>query len=115
MCSDITACVQYRTIPFLPTSPGSDPLLIRSCGRASDPQVFLWPDAYVGLLTVLICSRGSDGKESVYNAGDLGLIHGSGRSPGVREWLPTPIFLPGEFHGQKSQRATAHGVAKIWT
>jgi len=19
-----------------------------------------------------------------------------------REWLPTPIFLPGEFHGQKS-------------
>ena len=25
---------------------------------------------------------GSDGKESVYNAGNLGLIPGSGRSPG---------------------------------
>ena len=25
---------------------------------------------------------GSDGKESYYNAGDLGLIPGSGRSPG---------------------------------
>ena len=33
------------------------------------------------------------------NMGDLGLIPGSGRSPGEREWLPTPVFLPGEFHG----------------
>ena len=79
------------------------------------------------------------GKESVCNAGDPGLIPGSGRSTGegigyplqyswtslmaqlvknplemwetwVRslgwedplekgEWLPTPIFWPGEFHG----------------
>ena len=30
-----------------------------------------------------------------------GLIPGSERSPG-REWLPTPVFLPGEFYGQKS-------------
>ena len=22
--------------------------------------------------------------------------------PWRREWLPTPLFLPGEFHGQKS-------------
>ena len=22
--------------------------------------------------------------------------------PGRREWLPTPLFLPGEFHRQKS-------------
>ena len=30
-----------------------------------------------------ICrSGGSDGKESVFDAGDLGLIPGSGRSPG---------------------------------
>ena len=31
--------------------------------------------------------------------------------PLEREWLPTPVFLPGEFHGQRSQ-ATVHGVAK---
>ena len=44
---------------------------------------------------------GSDGKESTYNAGDPGLIPGSGRSP--REgWQPTPVFLPGESHGQRS-------------
>ena len=33
------------------------------------------------------------------SAGDLGSIPGSGRSPGEGKWLPTPVFLPGEFHG----------------
>ena len=37
---------------------------------------------------------GSDGKESAYNAGDLGLILGLG--PWRRTWQPTPVFLPGE-------------------
>ena len=46
---------------------------------------------------------GSDGKESACHAGDLGM-----GDPWVRkiswsiEWLPTPVFLPGEFHGQWS-------------
>ena len=42
---------------------------------------------------------GSDIKESAYNAGDLDLIPGLGRSSGEGERLPTPIFWPGEFHG----------------
>ena len=25
-----------------------------------------------------------------------------GKIPGRREWLPTPVFLPGDFHGQRS-------------
>ena len=41
---------------------------------------------------------GSDGNESAFSAGDLGLIPGLGRSPGEG----TPVFLPGEFHGQES-------------
>ena len=44
----------------------------------------------------------SDSKESACNPADLGLIPGSGRPPGEWEWLPTPGFLPGEFHGQRS-------------
>ena len=36
------------------------------------------------------------------NAGDEGLIPGSGRSPGKRKWQPTPVFLPVESHGQRS-------------
>ena len=34
------------------------------------------------------------------NAGDTGLIPGLERSPG--EGRPTPVFLPGESHGQRS-------------
>ena len=45
---------------------------------------------------------GSDNKASACSAGDLGSIPGSGRYPGERKWLPTPVFLPGEFHGQWS-------------
>jgi len=43
---------------------------------------------------------GSVGKESVYNAGDLGLILGWGRSSGEEIWQPIPVFLTGEFQGQ---------------
>ena len=45
---------------------------------------------------------GSAGKESACTAGDLGLVPGLGRSPGEANWLPTPVFWPGEFHGQYS-------------
>ena len=47
-------------------------------------------------------SGGSEGKESVSNAGDPGSIPGLGRSPGEWNWLPTPVFLPRESHGQRS-------------
>ena len=33
---------------------------------------------------------------------DTGSIHGLGRSPGRRGWEPSPLFLPGEFHGERS-------------
>ena len=39
-------------------------------------------------------SGGSNGKESAFSAGDLGLIPGSGRSPG--EGNGNLVFLPGE-------------------
>ena len=48
---------------------------------------------------------GASGKESAPNTGDAraaGLISGSGRSPGGGQWKPTPVFLPGKFHGQRS-------------
>ena len=43
--------------------------------------------------------RGSAGKESACNAGDLGSIPGLGRSPGEGKTSPTPGFWSGEFHG----------------
>ena len=32
------------------------------------------------------------------NVGNLGSIPGLGRYPWRRDWLPTPVFCPGEFH-----------------
>jgi len=44
---------------------------------------------------------GSDSKDSTCNAGDLVRFLGQG-GPWRREWLPTPVFLLGESHGQRS-------------
>ena len=46
--------------------------------------------------------RGSINKESACNVGDVGLIPWWGRLPWRRERLPTPVFLLGESHGQRS-------------
>ena len=54
------------------------------------------------------------GRESACQAGDMGSIPGSGR----RKWQPTPVFLPGESHGQKIQvgySLCCVGLQKIWT
>ena len=45
---------------------------------------------------------GSDGKESAYNAGDMGLIPGSGRSPGRANGNPLQYSCPGKSHRQRS-------------
>ena len=38
-----------------------------------------------------------------------------GKIPWRREWLPTPVFLPGEFHGQRSLAGYSPWNAKNWT
>ena len=45
---------------------------------------------------------GSNGKESTCDAGDACSIPGSGRFPWRRKWQPTPVFLAGDSHGQRS-------------
>ena len=44
---------------------------------------------------------GSEGKESACEAGDPGSIPGLGSSPGEENGYPL-VFLPGEFHKQRS-------------
>ena len=46
-------------------------------------------------------SGGLESKEATWNAGDLALVSGLGTSP-EEGWQPTPVFLPGESHGQRS-------------
>ena len=43
----------------------------------------------------------SDGREFAYNARP-GFYPWVGKTPWRREWQPTPVFLLGEFHGQRS-------------
>ena len=46
--------------------------------------------------------EGSDGKKSAYQCRRLGFDLWARKIPWRRNWLPTPVFLPGEFHGQRS-------------
>ena len=42
------------------------------------------------------------GKESACQCRRHGFNHWVWKIPWKREWLPTPVFLPGESHGQRS-------------
>ena len=57
----------------------------------------------------------SDGKAPVYNAGDLGLIPGSGRSPGEGNGNPLQYYCLENPMDRGAWWATVHGVAKSWT
>ena len=56
-----------------------------------------------------------NGKVSTCNAGDLGSIPGSERSPGEGSGNPLQYSCLGESHGQKGLRATVHNVAQSRT
>ena len=56
---------------------------------------------------------GSDDKESAFSAGDLGSISVSGRSPGRRKAQPTPVFLSGESHGQRSLEGRSRWTHRV--
>ena len=53
---------------------------------------------------------GSDSKASTCNAGDLGLIPGSGRSPGEGNGNPLQYSCLENSMDRGAWRATAHGV-----
>ena len=57
----------------------------------------------------------ADGKASAYNAGDLGLIPGSGRSPGEGNGNPLQYSCLKNPMDGGALHATVHGVAKSWT
>ena len=58
---------------------------------------------------------GSDGKASVYNAGDPGLIPGSGGSPGEGNGSPLQCFCLENPMDRRALGATVHGTAKSRT
>ena len=67
------------------------------------------------LSVILGFPGGSDGKASAYNVGDLGLIPGPGRSPGVGNGNPLQYSCLGNPMDGGAWKAIVHGVAKSWT
>ena len=57
----------------------------------------------------------SDGKESACNAGDPGLIHGLGRSPGEGNGDPLQYSCPESLMDRGLWQAIVHGVTKSQT
>ena len=58
---------------------------------------------------------GSDGKASVYNAGDPGLIPGWGRSPGEENGNPHQYSCLGNSMDRGAWWTTVLGITKSWT
>ena len=58
---------------------------------------------------------GSEGKESACNAEDLGLIPGSGRSPGEGNGNPFQYSCLENSMDRGAWQAIVHGVTKSWT
>ena len=57
----------------------------------------------------------SDGKESACNAGNLGLIPGSGKSPGEGNGYPLQYSCLENSMDRRAWQATVHGVANSQT
>ena len=54
----------------------------------------------------------SDGKESARSAGDLSLIHGSGRCPGEANGYPLQYSCLENSMDRGTWQAVVHGIAK---
>ena len=94
---------------------------VTSLGRQITVQACPTPEppcGLQGLPTWLADPGGASGKESTCQCrrpkrhGSYLLVE---KVPWRTAWQPTPVFLPGESHGQRSLVATAHRVAKSQT
>ena len=66
---------------------------------------------YVPYVKCVVFPDGSDSKKkSACSAGDLGW-----EDPLEEGMQPTPVFLPGEFHGQRNLVGYSPRIAKSWT
>ena len=63
----------------------------------------------------VICATGLPGGSAIKklpaNAGSPSWV---GKTSWKRKWGPTPVFVPGESHGQRSPRLQFMGLQKSW-
>ena len=80
---------------------------------SGNSKVKLYSAFCIQLKKILGFPGGSDSKECRIP----GFDPWAGKIPQRREWLPTSVFLPGEFHGQRSlvsYRPWDHRVGHDW-
>ena len=94
---NLRSCLHWRLEPG-PSACKSDLLQLYS---GIEKQISNFPD-------------GSDGKASVYNAGDPGSIPGSGRSPGEGNGNPLQYPCLESLMDTGAWWTAVHGVAKSW-
>ena len=58
---------------------------------------FIQENSILNVTTLCWASLVAQRKESAFNAGDM-----VGKTRWRKKWQPTPVFLPGEFHGQRN-------------
>ena len=80
-----------------------------SLHNSVDLQSLLFTSSFLDFL------GGSDGKASVYNAGDPGLSPGLGRSPGEGTGNPLQYYCPQNPMDRGAWQAAVYGVAKSRT
>ena len=82
--------------------PASFPIEMPSCGLGNALFSSVFGKSLRRVWASLVAQMGEKLPASARTTGDLGSIPGSGRCPGERrEWLPNPVFWPGESHGQR--------------
>ena len=109
VCTSVPALLHYPTsgpfhlLFFLPRMECSSPLNLRDSPHSN---LYSFPMAAVTnsyKLSGLKGFRGdSDGKECTYQGRRLRFDPWVRKIPCRRDWQPTPIFLPGKSHGQRS-------------
>ena len=103
-----------------PPSPVS-PVLARGFFTTEPPEkpsVYASSEQLEIKIIIYLCTQipgGSDGKACAYNAGDLGSISGSGRSPGERNGNPLQYSCLENCMDREAWLATVPGVKKNQT
>ena len=81
--------------------------------RASNPELFFLNYTILSLMGFLGGSVVKNSSASAEDAGDPGFDPWIGKIPWRRKWQPTPVFLPGKAHGQRSLVGYSLGGHKV--
>ena len=91
MCT--TQYTSHPQVPYLRTQLNLDLKYLKNeISRKQNLNLFCFGNYLHSIYNVLDFPGGSDGKASVYNAGDPGSIPGSGRSPGEGNGNPLQYY-----------------------